>query len=216
MRAPRMLAVCAALAAFPLAAQAQTEFRVVGFGMPAKRSAALDANTAGAATTTMGGGQLSLRGSWCGVAVGAVGGSFTAQSGSAGGGGKVAVAEARIQLGPRIVALEGGYSRHVVNGLLGTTSYSYFSGGAASLIDIGTTGLTVRLSGAVYFEGQGVTGVSVSGHEIVSLLEYQLGRTPLVVNVGYRGEIFTVTSGGVKMGDAVNGIVVGGGLKLGH
>jgi len=216
MRASRLLAACAALAASPLAANAQTELRVVGYGMPARRDAALDAGTAGAATATMGGAQLSLRGTGLGLSVGVVGGNFTAQTGSAGGTGKVAVAEARLQLGPRIVAVEGGYSRHVVNGLLGTTSYDYFSGGLASVIEIGGTGLTVRLSGAVYFAGQGVAGVTVSGHEIVSLLEYQFGSTPLVVNVGYRGELFTVTSGGPKMGDAVNGIVFGGGLKLGH
>jgi len=215
MRALTLLVALSAVAAAPTDGCAQAiELRGVAFWMPAKRDVALDAATAGLSSGPLGGFELSVRGRWLGISADAIGGSLAAPAAS-GSTDRIARAEARVQVGPRLFSLEGGYVRRVVAGPLGATPYSCARAGAASLIEVGGTGLTARLAAGVYLAGQGVSGATVSGHEIVTSLEYRLARTPLVLTVGYRAELFTVTSGGTQRGETLDGIVLGGGIELG-
>lgn len=94
--------------------------------------------------------------------------------------------------------------------------YSYVRAGVSSILDIGGTGLSARLSAGVYLAGQSASGATVSGHEIVTALEYRVRRTPFVVTLGYRAELFETAAGGRSQPESVTGIILGGGLQLGH
>lgn len=189
------------------------EVRVIGFGAASVRHTSLG-TAVSKATGVMGGGELSVRARAAGFMGRVVSGTLAGSGASSSG--TVATAEARAQLGPRALAFEAGYALRGVGGPLGSTIYRYARAGATSIIDIGASGLSARLSGGVYLAGVGPGGATLTGREIVSALEYRIGRSPLALMLGYRAEVVVVTSGTTKRAEQVNGILFGGGFRFGH
>ena len=197
------------------AAQAQAwEFGVIVYGIPTSRDASVSATDVASGSGTMSGGELALRRSWVGASVRLVNGELSASSGPSGAGGKLATGEFRVQIGPRVASLDVGYGMRAAGGNLGTTTYSYVRVGAATIIDVGDTGLAGRLSVGIYIAGQGVPNTTVSGQEIMSALEYRVRRSPFVITLGYRAEVFQTTLAGVVRAEQLSGIMVGAGIRL--
>jgi hypothetical protein len=210
MRTAWLIALALA-ASSELAAQTPAfEVRGVVFGLLGKRDAETSPTTLGQSTGTLTGGELSLRGRSIGVLVRLVNGDLSA-SGSGGIGGRLTTGEVRLQAGPRALAAEVGYGKRATGGTLGATVYSYLRAGVSSVLDIGGTGLTARISAAAYLKGQ---EASVSGHEVATALEYRLRRTPFVVTLGYRAEVFRATAGATERAEKVSGVVAGVGIRF--
>ena len=198
-----------------VAAQAPSwEFGGIVYGIPATRDASVSATDVASGSGTMSGVEIALRRSWVGLAVRVMNGDLSASSGASGGGGKLTTGELRVQLGPRIASLDVGYGMRAAGGNLGTTAYSYVRAGGASIIDIGDTGLSTRVSIGVYVSGQGVANTTVSGQEIMTALEYRVRRSPFVITVGYRAEVFQTTFAGVVRAEQVSGVMVGAGVRF--
>jgi hypothetical protein len=190
------------------------EMRAVVYGVPTSRDATLSPTSIGHSSGTMTGGEFSLRGSGIGLMIRLLNGTLSPSN--SGGGGRLTTGEARVQLGSRLFAAEGGFARRALGGPIGTTVYTYVRAGATSIIDIGGTGLSARIAGAVYLAGQGVPNTKVSGHEVVTALEYAAHHLPFVGTIGYRSEVFEPSGGGLKDPERVSGLVVGIGLRLAH
>ena len=205
-----VLVLCISATAAAQAPNTDISLRV--YGISATRDATLSAVTVGSGSGTMTGGEFATRYAWAGLTLRLVNGDVATASGAAGSGSSLTTAEVRVQLGARVASLDVGYAMRAVTGSLGTTTYSYLRAGASSILDVGATGVSGRLSLGMYFGGQGVPNTTVSGQEIVAALDYRV-RGPFFVTLGYRSEVFQATSAGQVRAEHVSGVLVGAGIR---
>ena len=210
MRAFVVILAALSVAGSAHAQEPRLELRATALGLSARRDAEVSPTAVGQGTGFLSGFEVSIRARFIGVAARVFHGNAPAGASS----GTITSGDVRAQVGPRLLAVEAGYARRAMEGSLGSTVYSHVRAGLTSIIDIGGTGVDARLGAAIYLAGQGVPGTTVSGHEVIALLEYRLRKLPLSLVGGYRGEVFQASTNGNDRAEHVGAVVVGAGLSL--
>lgn len=214
----------------PTPAQAQAsipkpsggEFRVGGFMISGERST----DFANAVTTGAGsiqGLDVVLRAKAIGLQVKSLSGTFDGQP-------NVTSADARILLFPPAFSIMVGAGRRALWSDLNAanpTQHNIIIAGVSSTAVIGGSGLRTNFSAAMLAAKKVGKAASSSGGaasekskldkgmEGEASVMWRLPKTPLYVQVGYRTEIFTLTSGTRTTPEEVRGMKIGGGLQLG-
>ena len=210
---PFLAAALVLTAAFvPVRARAQgLGVQANGVAVLAKRNAALG-GAAGSGTATMTGFEFGFHAGWFGLRAQVLDGKFPGQSAVPST--EITSGEARISLGARAFSVEGGYGRRAFTGQLGSQQYAYGLAGARSTLDIGGTGISATLAGALYVNAGSVAGSKVTGAEGETALTWSPRHVPIFVTVGYRYEQFTVGTSAGDRPDEISGVVLSAGLRL--
>jgi hypothetical protein len=197
------------------AAQDKFEIRYAMVAYGTKRNATLE-DVVGRASGLMTGGEISLDTRLARAAARLIGGSFAADSGVEASGG-VAMGDARLNVGPRAISGEVGYSVRALSGNYGTRRWTFYRVGIRSTLPLGASGFHASASAAFYLNvrGSGVPGTG-SGKEAETRLTYIVPKLPIFLMVGYRLEGFTVNAARNTRPEELSGLLLGGGVRLGR
>ena len=192
------------------------ELRVAPTGILGERNYAF--GTAVTATTgMMTGAEIIARWRYVGLGVRVFSGAFG--DSLAGTKFKVVNGDVSLLAGPREFSAEAGYAKRA---LLSTTAdqvFTFLRIGARSTLSVGSTGLSVTLGYWQYLPQGDNTLRVTSGREAESGLSYDFATMPLYLTVGYRTELFEISSnplsGAPTTPEEVRGIRVALGLRFG-
>lgn len=212
----------------PTPAQAQAsipkpgggEFRVGGVMISGERSTDF-ANNVTTGSGSMQGVDVVLRAKAIGLQIKSLSGTFDGQP-------NVTSADARILLFPPAFSVMLGAGRRALWSDLNADSptiHNVVIAGVSSTAVIGGSGLRTNFSAALLAAKKAGKVASTSSGAAASKVDkglegeasvlWRLPKTPLYVQVGYRTEVFTLTSGTRTTPEEVRGMKIGGGLVLG-